>query len=127
MHFESEGGVVPMLCPGCCTLDDIPDWTAKDLKSVVGCRRCGFSFPALPGEFKPVTLTAMRNHRREGPRNGNWKAVGEAIIAQIGNLDDGQFGAFLKSAWQQPAPHGYRPVAVSFSAIIAEKDTATGE
>jgi hypothetical protein len=106
MHFESEGGVVPMLCPGCCTLDDIPDWTAKDLKVVVGCHRCGFSFPALPGEFKPMTLTAMRNHCCEGPDNGNWKAVGEAIIAQIGNLGDGQFGALLESAWQQPQDDG---------------------
>jgi len=69
VHFRSEGGVVPMLCPGCCALDDIPDWPDRDasqLKIVVGCYRCGFSFPVLPGEFKPLTLTAMHNHACSG-------------------------------------------------------------
>lgn len=53
-HFESEGGVVPMLCPGCCTIGDIPDWPERDAENgeltiAVGCHRCGLTFPALPG------------------------------------------------------------------------------
>jgi hypothetical protein len=45
-RFESEGGAVPMLCPGCCTLDDIPDWEDWDTahpQVIVGCHRCAFT------------------------------------------------------------------------------------
>ena len=108
MHYESEGGVVPMLCPGCCTLADIPDWPERDpadLKIVIGCHRCGFTFPALPGEFKSLTLDAMHNHRCEGPDAGDWDAVGKAIIARLGNLqhDPEQLAAFFTAASGQPA------------------------
>jgi hypothetical protein len=43
MHFESEGDAVPMPCPGCCTIQDIPDWEdwdADNLQPAVGCHRC---------------------------------------------------------------------------------------
>lgn len=106
-HFESEGGIVPMLCPGCCTIDDIPDWlkhNADDgkLTIVVGCHRCGFAFPVLPGEFKSLTLEAMHNHDCQGPQAGNWKAVGEVIIARIGELDGKELATFMEAARQQP-------------------------
>ena len=96
-----------MLCPGCCTIDDIPDWpkrNAEDLKIIIGCHRCGFAFPVLPGEFKGLTLHALHNHRCAGPDDGNWEAVGEAIISRLAELhqDPEKFGAFLKAAWQQP-------------------------
>jgi Zn ribbon nucleic-acid-binding protein len=86
-HFESAGNVVPMLCPSCCTLDEIPDWPESDadeLAPVVGCRRCGFSFPNLPGEFKGLTLHAIHNHRCEGADHGNWAGVGDAILKAMG-------------------------------------------
>jgi hypothetical protein len=86
MRFRSEGDAVPMLCPGCCTIDDIPDWTEDstgDLRILVGCRRCGFTFPILPGEFKGLTLRAMYNHDcrvPEGAWRGDWAALGNAIL-----------------------------------------------
>ncbi len=66
------------------------------------CHRCGFSFPVLPGEFKSVILTAMHNHKCNGPEAGNWQAVGEAIIARIADLDSDRSGALLGAAWRQP-------------------------
>jgi hypothetical protein len=81
VHFESAGDVVPMLCPGCGTLDDIPDWDADSL--VIGCRRCGFYFPNLPEQFKAITLNAMHHHRCEGTEKGNWPALGDAILNAI--------------------------------------------
>jgi Zn ribbon nucleic-acid-binding protein len=83
MHFESQGRVVPMLCPGCATLDDIPDWGAKDFHPVIGCHRCGFHFPNLPDKFKKLTLHAIHNHRCEGPEQGDWPALGKAITDGI--------------------------------------------
>ena len=86
MHFESAGGVVPMLCPGCCTLDDIPDWDdfdAHNFHPVAGCHRCGFTFPVLPAQFKGLTLHALQNHPCEGPERGDWKALGKAIMDAI--------------------------------------------
>ena len=86
MRFRSEGDAVPMLCPGCCTIDDIPDWTEDstgDPKLLVGCHRCGFTFPILPGEFRGLTLRAMRNHDcrvPEGAWRGDWVALGKAIL-----------------------------------------------
>jgi Zn ribbon nucleic-acid-binding protein len=83
VHFESTGDAVPMLCPGCCTLDDIPDWNADHFKLVIGCQRCGFYFPNLPDQFKAITLNAMHHHRCEGTEKGNWPALGEAILDAI--------------------------------------------
>jgi hypothetical protein len=106
-HFESEGDVLPMLCPGCCTLEDIPDWprdSAEHLKIIAGCHRCGFTFPILPGEFRGLTLHAMHSHRCKGPDDGDWNAVGEAIITRMGDLlrDPDGFGTFMDAAFQQP-------------------------
>ena len=72
-----------MLCPGCCTLDEIPDWAADDLKIVIGCHRCGFCFPNLPDQFKRLTLNAMHGHRCEAPGEGDWPALGKAILDAI--------------------------------------------
>lgn len=104
MNYESEGGVVPMLCPGCCTLAGIPDWAERDgadLKIVIGCHRCGFTFPVLPGEFKSLTLEAMHNHRCAGPERGDWDAVGRAILERLAEPD--RLVAFLDAAFGQPA------------------------
>jgi hypothetical protein len=107
MHYESEGGVVPMLCPGCCTLADLPDGPQRDaasLKTAVGCHRCGFTFPALPGQFKSLTLDALHNHRCQGPDAGNWDAVGKAIIEELGQLqhDPELLAVFFTAASGQP-------------------------
>jgi hypothetical protein len=89
MRFESEGDRVPMLCPGCCAISDIPDWEDWDAARpavIVGCRRCGFTFPVLPAKFKALTLHAMHSHRCEapqGPARGNWHKLGKAIMNAI--------------------------------------------
>jgi hypothetical protein len=91
MHFESEGDVVPMLCPGCCTIEDTPDWEdwdAGNLQPVAACHRCGFAFPVLPAQFRGLTLHAMHNHRCEGPERGNWEALGKAIMDGITGKGD---------------------------------------
>ncbi|MGA8531530.1 MAG: hypothetical protein WB622_17555 [Acidobacteriaceae bacterium] len=106
-HFASEGDAVPMLCPDCCTLDDIPDWphdSTEDLKVIAACNRCGFTFPILPGEFRGLTLHALHNHRCKGPDDGNWATVGKKIIARLGELqhDPDKFGEFINAAFQVP-------------------------
>jgi hypothetical protein len=105
-HFASEGGVVPMLCPGCCTLEDIPDWprgSAGSLTVIAGCHRCGFTFPILPGQFRGLTLHALCNHRCKGPDDGDWAAVGKMIIARLDDLqhDPGKLGEFIGTAFRQ--------------------------
>jgi hypothetical protein len=93
-RFESAGGMVPMLCPGCCTLQDIPGWehwNADNFQPLVGCHRCGFTFPVLPAQFKGLTLHAMHSHRCEppkGPDRGNWAQLGKAIMDGITGLGE---------------------------------------
>jgi hypothetical protein len=105
-NFESEGDVVPMLCPGCCKLDDIPDWAPDpgNLKILAGCHRCGFTFPILPGDFRGLTLHALLNHRCKGPDDGHWDAVSKAIVGQLDELvrDPDKFGGFIDAAFAQP-------------------------
>jgi hypothetical protein len=57
-----------LLCPGCCTIDDIPQWkpTAEVVTPLVGCKRCPFMFPILPASFRQLTCDAMRNHECSG-------------------------------------------------------------
>ena len=86
MRFASAGDAMPMLCPGCCTIESIPDWQdwdADNLQPLVGCHRCGFTFPVLPAQFRGLTLHAMHNHRCEGPERGDWEALGKAILEGI--------------------------------------------
>src|SRR5712691_3540207 len=82
MHFESEGDVVPMLCPGCCTIEDIPDWEdwdADNLQPLVGCHRCGFSFP--------VVTAYQRTHKRtrEAERLMTATATIQALVGPGGD------------------------------------------
>jgi hypothetical protein len=88
-NYECSDETVPMLCPSCCTLDDIPDPPEQDpgpLGLIVVCERCRFTFPRLPGHAKELTLTAMRNHRCIGPEGGDWANAGDAILARISEL-----------------------------------------
>ena len=73
------------LCPGCCTIDDIPEFTpsAEVLTPLVGCTRCGFRFPILPDGFKQLTLDALHHHDCSGEQAGDWQAVGQAIVVAI--------------------------------------------
>jgi hypothetical protein len=85
-HVEGPGALVPVVCPACCALGDIPDWPEGDasrLRCVVGCKRCGFWFPNLPGEFKGLTLHAMRGHRCERPDQGDWAGLADAILSAM--------------------------------------------
>ena len=109
-NFESEGNVVPMLCPGCATLDDIPDWprdpAEKLTKVIAGCHRCGFTFPILPGPYRGLTLHAILNHRCKGPDDGNWAAAGKAITERYDILihDTQAWGRFIDAAFAEPHP-----------------------
>jgi hypothetical protein len=61
----AAGWTQAKLCPGCCVLGDIPEYTpsAEIRIPLVECTRCGFRFPILPlGEPRVLTLHAMRNH-----------------------------------------------------------------
>lgn len=84
MGTEAEAGPVPELCPGCCTLDDIRACDAiagpQAFSPLVGCSRCSFTFPILPGEFMQVTLDALHNHDCHGIYRGNWTALGQGIV-----------------------------------------------
>jgi hypothetical protein len=73
------------LCPGCCAIDDIPPFesTADVFPPLVECARCGFRFPILPGEFKQLTLDSMRRHDCRLDQEGDWPALGLAIVSGI--------------------------------------------
>lgn len=73
------------LCPGCCTLDDIPEFTpsAEVLTPLVECTRCDFRFPVLPAGFKQFTLDALHHHDCSGDWAGDWQAVGQGIVDAI--------------------------------------------
>jgi Zn ribbon nucleic-acid-binding protein len=71
----AAGWTQAKLCPGCCVLGDIPEYTpsAEIRIPLVECTRCGFRFPILPlGEPRVLTLHAMRNHDCSGEDQGNW-------------------------------------------------------
>jgi hypothetical protein len=77
------------LCPGCCTLDEILELEIdpKSLAPLVGCMRCSFTFPLLPGESANVTMQAMRRHDCRVSKNPeDWAGVAEAITAHIHEL-----------------------------------------
>jgi hypothetical protein len=88
MSAEATAEPVAVLCPGCCTLDDIPQYTPslEVLAPLVGCKRCGFMFPILPAEFKQVTLDALHNHECWGRNQGNWPELGQAIAEAVHEL-----------------------------------------
>jgi hypothetical protein len=78
---------IRILCPCCCTIDDIlaikPPPAAGALSQAV-CARCAFTFPVLPPEVADLTLTAMREHDCLVPgERGNWDAVGREINGQV--------------------------------------------
>jgi hypothetical protein len=73
------------LCPGCCTLADIPEFepSREVLTPLVECTRCGFRFPILPGDYKQLTLDSMCHHDCTGQQVGDWEALGLAIVNGI--------------------------------------------
>ena len=81
----AAGWTQAKLCPGCCTIDDIPEFTPSTevLTPLVECTRCGFRFPILPDDFKQFTLDSLRNHDCSGAQAGDWHAVGQAIVDAI--------------------------------------------
>jgi hypothetical protein len=102
-HAEA-GTVEPLvLCPGCCAVDDIPEWTptAQVLTPLVACSRCPFMFPVLPGEFRQLTLDVMHNHECNGIHQGNWPDLGQAIVDAIHEqgISTEEFAARLQAAW----------------------------
>ena len=76
-----------MLCPSCCTIDDIlaiEQATVAGALPQVACARCAFTFPVLPPEGADLTLIAMREHDCLIPgERGNWDAVGKEINGQM--------------------------------------------
>jgi hypothetical protein len=80
---------VLQLCPGCCTLDEILNCEVdpESLAPLVGCVRCSFTFPLMPGTFADLTVEAMRRHAcvaSEKPEN--WADVAQAITERIHEL-----------------------------------------
>jgi len=103
MSAEAAAEPVAVLCPGCCTLDDIPRYTPslEVLAPLVGCTRCGFLFPILPADFKQVTLDALRNHQCCGRYRGNWPELGQAITEAIyeQKISPDQLAERLEGLW----------------------------
>jgi hypothetical protein len=92
-----------LLCPGCCTISDIPEWvpTPEVLTPLVACSRCPFTFPVLPGDFRQLTLDAMHNHQCGAMYQGNWPELGQAIVEAIHEkgISRDEFAARLEGTW----------------------------
>jgi hypothetical protein len=76
------------LCPGCCAIEDIPEWepTVEVLTPLAECERCGFRFPILPADCKQLTFDALRHHECTGIHKGNWPELGLAIVRGMREL-----------------------------------------
>jgi len=102
-HAQSGRAELLLLCPGCCTIDDIPEWTPRPevLTPLVTCTRCPFTFPVLPGDFRQLTFDAMRNHECRGTHQGNWPELGQAIVGAIHEqgISTDEIAARLEGAW----------------------------
>jgi hypothetical protein len=96
------------LCPGCCTIDDIPPYepSADVITPLVECSRCGFRFPILPGEFSQFTLSAMHRHDCSLSDEGDWPAVGVAIVNAIREhaITGADLAERLETLWPDNAP-----------------------
>jgi hypothetical protein len=108
-HAQAGRAELLPLCPGCCTIGDIPEWTPTPevLTPLVACKRCLFTFPVLPGDFRQLTLDAMRNHECQGVHQGNWPELGQAIVGAIHDqgISTSEFAARLEDTW--PAGKAY--------------------
>jgi hypothetical protein len=102
-HAEVAGPGPLLLCPGCCTIDEIPEWmpTVEVLTPMVACSRCPFMFPVLPGDFRQLTLDALRNHECKGMHQGDWPELGQAIVDAIHEqgISTQEFAARLEATW----------------------------
>jgi hypothetical protein len=102
-HAEVAGPGPLLLCPGCCTIDDIPEWapTAQVLTPMVACSRCPFMFPVLPADFRQLALDALRNHECKGVHQGNWPGLGQAVVNAIHDqgISKEEFAARLEATW----------------------------
>lgn len=96
------------LCPGCCTIDDIPPYepSVEVITPLVECSRCGFRFPILPGEFSQLTLSAMHRHDCTLSDEGDWSAVGVAIVNAIREhaITGADLAERLETLWPDNAP-----------------------
>jgi hypothetical protein len=78
-----------LLSPDSCMLDDIPDPGPGDAVPfpIAACQRCGFQFPVVPGIFREITVTAMRDHGcNDGEHRQKWEAAANAIVEGFTNL-----------------------------------------
>jgi hypothetical protein len=83
MSGQPSDAPTAVLCPGCCTIDDILafEYDPAGPSPKAACARCAFAFPLLPGEAAQATLDAMRRHDCRTPGEPeNWAAVGKVII-----------------------------------------------
>ena len=106
---EAEAVPAAKLCPGCCAMEDIRACEAtagpRAFSPLVGCSRCAFTFPILPGEFMQVTLDAMRNHDCHGIYRGNWPALGEGIIEGMHESGISKQALAVRLAGKWPGRH----------------------
>jgi hypothetical protein len=83
MSGQPPGAPTLVLCPGCCTIDDILafEYDPAGPSPQAACARCAFAFPLFPSEAAQATLDAMRRHDCRMPGEPeNWTAVGKEII-----------------------------------------------
>ena len=96
------------LCPGCCTIDDIPMYkpSADVVTPLVECARCGFRFPILPVGFRQVTLDSLHRHDCSIGRKENWDALGQAIVDAIREhaITGAELAERLDALWPPESP-----------------------
>jgi hypothetical protein len=68
--------------------------------------RCDFRFPILPGEYKRLTFDAMHRHDCYLEQEGNWQALGSAIVEAIheGAISGAELAERLNALWPGDAP-----------------------
>lgn len=100
---KAAAWVKVILCPGCCAIEDIPEWepSVEVLSPLVECARCGFRFPVLPGNYKQLTFDALHHHACTGVYKGNWPELGLAIVQGLHELgpDPDALTEKLNGAW----------------------------
>jgi hypothetical protein len=68
--------------------------------------RCGFRFPILPGEYKQLTLDSLHRHDCCLEREGDWGALGLAIVNAIREhaITGADLAERLNALWPGNAP-----------------------
>jgi hypothetical protein len=76
-------------------------WARSASFTMVACSRFPFMFPVLPGDFRQLTLDALRHHECKGVYQGDWPELGQAIVDAIHEqgISTQEFAARLEATW----------------------------